>query len=81
MPPIEEATMKRKLQSMHFDSRATAARPSVDSSDEAFDVDADPYGPVEPDEESWFAPVSRGGHAGARDEREVRAFVEHLVGG
>jgi hypothetical protein len=79
--------MKRKLQSMHFDSRATAAslhtaaRPSVDSSDEAFDVDADPYGPVEPDEESWFAPVSRGGHAGARDEREVRAFVEHLVGG
>ena len=78
--------MGRRLQSGRFDSRATAAgaqtatSPTVYAGDDAFDYDAEPYGPVEPDEASWFVPVKRGGHAAARDEREARALVERLLG-
>lgn len=79
--------MGRRLGNGQFDSRATAAGvqtaagPDVGASDQAFDFDAEPYGPVEPDEVSWFVPLSRGRHAATRDEREARALVEQLLGG
>jgi hypothetical protein len=78
--------MGRRLRSGHFGSRATAARaqiaapPTEDTGDDTFDFDVEPYGPVEPDEASWFVPVNRGGHAAPHDEREARALVERLLG-
>lgn len=78
--------MGRRLQSGHFGSRATAADAQIaaplieDTGNDAYDFDVEPYGPVEPDEASWFVPANRGGHAAPRDEREARALVERLLG-
>jgi hypothetical protein len=76
--------MGRRLQSGHLGARATAADTQFaapltdDTGDDAFDFDVEPYGPVEPDEASWFVPANRGGHA-PQDEREARALVERLL--
>jgi hypothetical protein len=78
--------MGRRLQSGHLGSRATAADAQFstpltdDTGNDAFDFDVEPYGPVEPDEASWFVSANRGGHAAPHDEREARALVVRLLG-
>jgi hypothetical protein len=78
--------MGRRLQARHLGTDAAVARvlaaaePALEAGDDAFDFDAEPYGPVEADEASWFVPADRGAHATRRDEREALALVERLLG-